>query len=73
MATETLTKRQAYVEVQTGTSASGATITARVNLGSLNKDAWDADKAFGIVTALSPCLAESIYAVPMVATYQVSQ
>lgn len=73
MATQLLMKRQAYVAVATGSTSSGSTITTRVSIGDLDKDAWDADKAVAIVMALGPCLQETVYNVPMVATYHITE
>lgn len=73
MASEILTKRQAYASLAVGTTASGDTRTARVGIGTLDKDAWDADKAVAILAALQPIFEYSIEEFPMVATYSVME
>ena len=41
----------------------GTQKTVSISLGSLNKDAWDADKAMAIVNTLAPCLEKSLMSV----------
>ena len=43
------------MKLNNGTTTTGAVKTVSVNLGSLNKSAFDADKVLNIVNALYPC------------------
>lgn len=51
-----------------GTSADGTVKTVSVGLGTLNKDAYDAEKAIAIVDAIEPCLTKTVYSVQEVKT-----
>ena len=62
MAVTSITKRVAVsLKLNNGTSTTGSIKTVSVNLGSLNKSAFDAQKAINIVNALSSCLERSVY------------
>lgn len=61
--TETVSKRTAYVALNNGTSSTGNVQTVNVSLGSINKDTWDADKAFAIAELLEPCLTKALVAI----------
>ena len=43
------------MKLNDGTTTTGAVKTVSLNLGSLNKAAFDADKVVNIVNALTPC------------------
>ncbi len=49
------------MKLNNGTTTTGAVKTVSVNLGSLNKSAFDADKVINIVDALIPCLDRSLH------------
>ena len=49
------------MKLNNGTTTTGTVKTVSLNLGSLNKSAFDAQKAINIVNALSSCLERSVY------------
>ena len=51
------------IKLNNGTTTTGKAKTVSVNLGSLNKTAFDAQKAVNIVNALVPCLDKSLNAI----------
>ena len=61
------------VKLNNGTTISGAVKTTSVNLGSLNKAAFNADKVINIVNALSPCLDHSLYSVEKTEVSELSE
>ena len=72
MATVTSTKLRVNVKLDNGTTATGATKTVSISLGSLNKDAFDADKAVTLAGLLSPVLSKSIVTIEKVETSAIS-
>ena len=67
-ASVTTTKLCVNVKLDNGTAANGTTKTVSISLGSLDKDAFNADKVCSIVSLLSPVLEKSIWAVEKVET-----
>lgn len=65
-AVTTLNKVSVNVKVNNGTTPTGTVKTLSVSLGSLNKDAFDADKAMAIVRLLEPCLEKALVSVEKV-------
>ncbi|MBQ7221414.1 MAG: hypothetical protein IJS28_10580 [Synergistaceae bacterium] len=61
------------MKLNNGTTATGAVKTASVNLGSLNKAAFDADKALNIVNALAPCFDRMLHIVEKTEVSQLSE
>ena len=61
--TTTVTKDVVTMKLQNGTTTTGALKTVSVSLGSLNKDAYDADKVMSIVGLLAQMFAKSLYLV----------
>ena len=59
--TTTVSKISVNVKVNNGNNK-----TLSINLGSLNKDAFNADKAMAIVGLLSPCLEKTVSSVEKV-------
>ena len=57
--TTTVSKISVNVKVSNGTNANGTPKTLSIGLGSLDKDAFNADKAKAIVDLLEPCLAKT--------------
>lgn len=51
------------LKLNNGTTSTGAIKTVSVNLGNLNKTAFDAQKTLNIVNALYTCLERSIYGI----------
>ena len=64
--TSTTSKVSVNVKLNNGTNTNGTPKTLTVSLGSLNKDAFDADKAMAIVELLEPCLEKTINSVEKV-------
>ena len=64
--TTTVSKVSVNVKVNNGTNANGTTKTLSINLGSLNKDTFDAHKAMAIVGLLAPCLEKTLNSVEKV-------
>lgn len=70
MAIENALKIAVSIKLDDGTNPSGSTKTVSVSLGTLDKDAWDNDKAFAIVEALSPAFEKTIDSVIKTETAQ---
>lgn len=70
--TETLESLSSRMRLSNGQTSTGAVKTVNVSLGTLDKNAWDPDKAMAIANALEPCLDKSIYVVDKVATSTLS-
>ena len=70
--TETLTSLMGRYRLVNGTTATGAVSTLNQSLGTLDASAWDVQKAYNIVGALSSVLAKDLYDVQAVKTYTVS-
>ena len=68
MATVTSTKLRVNVKLDNGTTESGATKTVSIPLGSMNKDAFNADKVIAIAGLLSSVLSKSIVTIEKVET-----
>lgn len=64
--TTTLNSTKVNVKLNNGTNANGTTRTVSFSLGSLNKAAFDADKAMAIVALLEPCLEKTLNSVEKV-------
>ena len=62
-AVTTLNKVSVSLKLNNGTSATGAVKTVSISLGTLKKDAFNADKAMAIVGALTPCLNKTLVSV----------
>ena len=60
------------VKLNNGTTASGKVKTLTLKLGALNKDTFDASKAYAIADLLAPCLEKAIYSVEKVETSTIS-
>ena len=54
---ENVSKRTCAVVLSRGTTPSGTVQTTNVSIGTLDKDAWDAEKAMAIANLLEPCFA----------------
>lgn len=54
--TSTTTSIKVNVVLSNGTNANGTVKTINLSLGSLDKDAFNADKAMAIIDLLEPCL-----------------
>ena len=48
------------IKVNNGYKESGEVKTANINLGSISKTNYDADKAYAITQAIAPCLAKAL-------------
>ena len=63
-AVTTPSKVSVSLKLNNGTNPeTGAVKTVSISLGSLNKDAFNADKAMAIVGLLTPCLAKPLLSV----------
>ena len=51
------------MKVNNGTKESGEVKTANINLGSINKNAYNAEKAYAITQAIAPCLEKTLNSV----------
>ena len=51
------------MKLNVGITTSGEVKTESLNLGKLNKTAFDAEKVLNIVNALSPCFDQMLYTV----------
>lgn len=71
-ATVTTTKVDLTAKLDNGTTTSGAVKTISQTLGAIDKDAYDADKAYAIGAALAPCLTKSIYALEQKVTSNIT-
>lgn len=60
MASSILQSVKVAVNLNNGTDSQGNTKTVALSMGSLNKNAFDADKALAIVSALGPVLDKSV-------------
>ncbi len=56
-------KEVVQLKLNNGQDSEGNIKTVNQNLGSLDANAWDAQKVMNIAEALSPCLSKSITAV----------
>lgn len=73
-AIETLASLTGRIRLANGTTTSGAVRTVNQSFGSsLNKSAWDADKAMNIVSAMEDILDKEINDVQAVKTYTVRE
>ena len=68
MATVTSQKVRVNLKLNDGTTSSGATKYVSIPFGTLDKDAFNADKVAAIVGLLSPVLSKSITTVEKVET-----
>ena len=64
--TSTTSKVSVNVKMNNGTNTDGTAKTLSLSLGSLNKSAFDADKAMAIVALLEPCLEKTLHSVEKV-------
>ena len=64
--TSTTSKVSVNVKMNNGTNTDGTAKTLSLNLGSLNKSAFDADKVMAIVDLLEPCLEKTVNSVEKV-------
>ncbi len=71
-ATTTVTKIACNILVNNGTTQTGAIKTATVSLGSINKDAFDADKAYAIAEVVATCLTKALYDIRKVETSSIN-
>ena len=60
MATSTVKKVSVSLKLDNGTDSQGNQKTVSISLGSLNKNAFDADDVLSVVTALEPCLSKAV-------------
>ena len=60
-ATATVKKIACNLLLNNGTTQTGAVKTATISMGTLDKDAFDADKALALVNLITPCLEKSLY------------
>ena len=51
------------IKLNNGTTTTGKAKTVSVNLGSLNKTAFDAQKAINIINALGPCFVRTLHSI----------
>ena len=72
MATVTSQKVRVNLKLNDGTTSSGATKYVSIPLGSMNKDAFDANKVAAIVGLLSSVLSKGITMVEKVETSVIS-
>lgn len=74
MATETLKKRAATLELNNGTDSTGKVkvVSAAISGISSNATDWDAQKYLNIVALLEPCLSKAIEGANMIATYGIT-
>ena len=49
------------MKLNNGLDSAGNVKTLNVSLGTLNKDAWDAQKAMNIVELARPCFSRTVY------------
>lgn len=61
--TSTIKKVSVSVKLDVGTTTTGKTKLASLNLGTLSKTGFDADKVMVIVNLLGACLNKTVYAV----------
>ncbi len=61
------------VKVITGTTEYGQIKTATMKLGSINKDTFDASKAYAISALLAPCLEKEIHSLEKVETSTINE
>lgn len=61
-----LTKVSVVVKLNNGTGADGKVKTLSENLGNLDVDTYDDQKAMNITNLLRPCLAKEVYEVQKV-------
>lgn len=59
----TTQKMTLTLKLDNGTTTSGMVKTISQTVGTINKDAWDNDKALAIGQLVAPCLTKSIYAI----------
>lgn len=72
MAATTIKKVACRVQLENGTDAEGNIKLVSQSIGTLTKDAFDADKALAIVAALGPCLSKTINSTETVTTSTIS-
>ncbi|MBR2207432.1 MAG: hypothetical protein IJ859_01330 [Synergistaceae bacterium] len=70
--TSDLTKVSVVVKLNNGTTEDDKVKTLSLNLGGLNIDRYEDQKAMNIVNLLTPCLAKDIYEVQKVAVSTLS-
>ena len=68
--TETLTGLVGRYLLYDGTTTSGSVKTITQNIGTLNASAYDADKVFNIVIAMSSILDKEVVTINSVKTYE---
>lgn len=66
--TEQVEKEQSNMLLNNGRDSAGNIKTVKVGIGTLNPNAWDAQKISNITATLSYCLSKSLYAVNHVRT-----
>ena len=71
--TSTTKKVAVSLKLNNGTTTTGAIKTVSVNLGSLNKAAFDAQKAINIVNVLGTCLERSVYSITKTEVSELSE
>lgn len=60
------------VKLNNGTSETGKVKTLSVSLGAINKDTFDASKAYAIMALLAPCLEKEVYSLDKVETSSIT-
>ena len=61
------------MKLNNGTTTTGAAKTVSVNLGSLNKSAFDANKVINIVNALCPCFDRTLHSLEKTEVSELSE
>lgn len=69
--TETLTKVVGNIQLNNGTSQSGALLVKNVSIGTLNPNAWDLDKFAAIAEVMMELFTKDASALQAVKTYRV--
>lgn len=70
---ETVTKNQCNIVLNTGTGADGQITTAKISLGTLSDSGWNPAKVLAVVSALGACLTNTVYGVNHIQTTSVAE
>lgn len=70
--TTTVTKIACNILLNNGTTKTGSIKTATVSLGAINKDAFDADKAYAVAEVVATCLTKALCDIRKVETSSIS-
>lgn len=72
MAVESLASLTCDVVLEDGTDSKGNLKTTTTNIGTLDKDGWNGDKALAIIGALEPCLNKTLYNIQVAKKFHLS-